>query len=373
MTAADPTFQKNGLGDEWRFAALNLSAVSLFTLHVLLQDALTVAAYLRLAGAFVAITLLIVASGLICFAGQAVVRAGLESRWKASPTGAIRLAFLQRWRQDRLLSLAWPTAVFMLLMPSFTAFKQRILPGAGFVHDEALASIDRMMFGTDPGLWLHQAIGSPGATAFFDGIYHSWFVPTTLGVCVVGLCAGVRTRAQYMIAYLGVWVVLGAGAAYLLPAAGPAFYEALVSPVGAAPFNAVRDSLIATGSGGHMLTSLHNQAYLIENLNSPTLVIGGGISAIPSVHNAIAVLFALASFAAHRALGWLMSGFALLIWIGSVYLNWHYAIDGVIGAAGAVGLWYGAGYLVDRMLTSSGKARGEVETNPVPAVSAPAA
>jgi PAP2 superfamily len=153
-----------------------------------------------------------------------------------------------------------------------------------------------------------------------------------------------------MLAYAAIWIVLGAILAYAFPAAGPAFYAVLADPAGAAPFTAVHDRLVATGGSEAFLTSLGNQAYLLRNLDAPVLVVGGGISAIPSVHNAMAALFALASFRVSRLVGLAMTAFAVTIWIASVYLNWHYAIDGILGAAGAVALWFLAGKVVDRVL-----------------------
>jgi hypothetical protein len=345
------------------FAALAFAMVAAFALFVLLDEDVPAAAFAELAAAYVGVTLLIVGTACLLFAAGAIWKAGRASRWKASPTGAARAAFLNKWREDRLFGLAWPAGIFMLLMPSFNAFKQRILPDAGFHYDAELAKFDRALFETDPGLWLHETIGSPAATAILDSLYHGWFLPTTLGVAMVGLCAGTRTRAQYMIAYVGVWIVLGAVLAFLIPAAGPAFYAALVDPAQAGPFTAVADRLAAT-SGGGLLTSLHNQAYLLANLDRPALVVGGGISAIPSVHNALAVLFALASFRIGRLCGLAMSAFALMIWIGSVYLNWHYAIDGIVGAAGALLLWFGAGALVDRMMRTGSDAAAPASRRP---------
>jgi hypothetical protein len=204
-------------------------------------------------------------------------------------------------------------------------------------------------------------------TRFFDAMYHSWFVPTTLGLCFVGLCATPRTRCQYVTAYVAVWIVLGALLAYLFPAAGPAFYRDLVSPTGAAPFVAVHQQLMADGTSGGFLTSVFNQAYLLRNLNSPTLVVGGGISAVPSVHNAMAVLFAIVSFRIHRVLGLAMSAFAATIWVASVYLNWHYAVDGLAGGLGAMALWKLSGMIVDRLFRPNLAAELAAEPVEVPA------
>lgn len=332
-------------------AALNAAAVAAFAAFVLASGSVSPGSYFTLAGAYIGITLLIFGFAVLIYSGQLLLRSGIETRWTASPARAVAQGLARRWSDERMFGLCWPVALFLLLMPTFNAFKQRMLPSAGFVHDEALARMDRWIFGGDPGLWLHQLIGSPATTRFFDATYHSWFVPTTLGLCVVGLCASPRTRAQYVTAYVGVWIVLGAVLAYLLPAAGPAFYRDLVGAAGAEPFIAVHQHLASTSASGSFLTSLYNQSYLLENLGSPTLVVGGGISAVPSVHNAMAVLFALASFRAHYLLGLAMSGFALLIWIASVYLNWHYAVDGIAGALGAILLWYGSGWLVDRFFS----------------------
>ena len=337
------------LRQEKACAALCFAIVLPFTALVLLEGSVAPGEYLELAGAFIGIALLLAAAALIPFAGFELWRSGRRSAWKERPALALLGAFKARWASDKLLSLAWPIALFLVLLPSFNAFKQRILPHAGFKYDPELAQLDRTLFGSDPGLLLHRLIGSPWTTSFFDALYHSWFVPTTLGLCLVGLCANTRLRAQYMLSYVGVWLVLGAFAAYLVPAAGPAFYAALVGPDGAAPFIVVHDQLAMAGQT-RFLTSLGNQTYLLENLNAPKLVIGGGISAIPSVHNGMAVLFALVSFRFHWTLGVATGLFAFLIWIASVYLNWHYAVDGLAGAAGAFLIWHASGKIIDRLI-----------------------
>lgn len=334
---------------ERRAALLNGGAVVLFAAFVLSSGSISPSAFMRLASTYVGIAAIIFGFAALLYAAKAVFQGGIESRWTASPIRSVAKAFSDRWRDERLFGLIWPIGLFLILMPTFNAFKQRILPDAGFALDPALAQIDRSLFGTDPGIWLHDVIGSPAMTLFLDALYHSWFVPTTLGLCVVGLCAGPRTRAQYVTAYVGVWILLGAIAAYLLPAAGPVFYLDVVGPDGAAPFLAVQDRMAATNVSTAFLTSLYNQQYLMANFGSPTLVMGGGISAIPSVHNAMAVLFALAAFRWNAIAGLAFSLFALLIWIASIYLNWHYAIDGMVGAAGAAILWFGSGRLVDRL------------------------
>lgn len=352
---------------ERTIALINGLAVTLFAGFVLGSGRVSVASFVELAASYVGISLIVLGFAVVLYAGQVVIRSGIASKWTDSPTRALVSAFARRWRDDRMFCLVWPVALFLLLMPTFNAFKQRILPLAGFHYDKQLAELDRLLLGTDPGLSLHRLIGSPATTRLFDAVYHSWFVPTTLGLCLVGLCATPRTRCQYVTAYVAVWIVLGAVLAYVFPAAGPAFYHDLAGPGGAAPFVAVQHQLDAAGLGGGFLTSIHNQAYLLQNLNSPTLVVGGGISAIPSVHNAMAVLFAIVSFRINRVLGLAMSAFAAFIWVASVYLNWHYAVDGLAGGTGAILLWKVSGALVDRVFRSKLPAELAVEPRESPA------
>jgi membrane-associated phospholipid phosphatase len=59
---------------------------------------------------------------------------------------------------------------------------------------------------------------------------------------------------------------------------------------------------------------------------------GSGISAFPSVHVGLAVFNALFAWEYSRRLGILAFAYAGLIEVTSVYLGWHYAIDGYAAA-----------------------------------------
>ena len=83
---------------------------------------------------------------------------------------------------------------------------------------------------------------------------------------------------------------------------------------------------------------------------------------MPSVHNGLAALFALAGFRIHRKLGWAMTVYAGVIWLGSIHLGWHYAIDGLFAFALAWGIWKVAGRVALRL------DRPVTETASVPAL-----
>jgi hypothetical protein len=256
-----------------------------------------------------------------------------------------------RWERDRGLSLVWPPLLFAWLMASFNAFKQMVLPLAGYRMDPLLAQADRLLFfGNDPWRVTHALLGSPDATLLIDRFYHGWFAPMAVGII---LCAWLskstyRLRTQYLLSYMGVWIGIGSLLAFLLPSAGPCFYSRLVGP--SPSFDALLRSLAQVQSAsGSPVMSLKIQDWLMHAHDSHRLVVGAGISAMPSVHNGLAMLFALAAFRFNRGAGWLFAGYAVLIWVGSIHLGWHYAVDGIAGDALTWGIWRISGRFAERL------------------------
>ena len=246
-----------------------------------------------------------------------------------------------RWERDRFISLVWPPLLFATLLASFNAFKQMILPLAGFGWDPMLAAADKALFlGVDPWRVSHALLGSEEMTLLIDRAYHGWFVPMSLGLiaCAWMSRSTFRLRTQYMLSYIGVWIGIGSILAFLMPSAGPCFYEIYAGSH--ASFHELIERLgAAQAETGSMMTSLSNQAMLVKMHGADSLIIGGGISAMPSVHCALAALFALAAFQLHRGVGWFVAAYAAVIWVGSFHLGWHYALDGLVAVALTFAIW----------------------------------
>ena len=270
----------------------------------------------------------------------------------------------ERWQRDRFVSLIWPPMLFATLLASFNSYKQMILPLAGYGWDPIVAAADKALFlGHDPWRITHAIFSSPEATVIIDRAYHGWFVPMSIGVvaCAFLPQSTFRLRTQYLLTYISVWIVIGSIFAFLMPSAGPCFYEALVEP--SATFHDLLQSLHqAQAITGSELTSLNNQQMLLELRNSDKLIIGGGISAMPSVHNGLAIVFALAAFRLNRRAGYVVGAYAAMIWIGSIHLGWHYALDGLVAWSMTLVLWTICGRIAV-MLDSESRA-----LEPTPAV-----
>jgi membrane-associated phospholipid phosphatase len=63
---------------------------------------------------------------------------------------------------------------------------------------------------------------------------------------------------------------------------------------------------------------------------------------MPSMHVASSIIVMLLAYRINRGLGHLMLAFTNVMMIGSVHLGWHYAVDGLFGAALALACWYAA-------------------------------
>jgi hypothetical protein len=326
---------------EVRAAGLGLAIVASYMALVLISGRVDPMGFAALLFSY------IVASLSLWSLVAAIGTVGLLYRRRAldAPAAVLGAWLAERWRRDRLVSLAWPPLLFAMLMASFNAFKQMVLPAAGFGFDPLFADLDRMLFlGNDPWLVTHAVFGSPAATGLIDKAYHGWFVPMALGLMICAFLPRTswRLRTQYMLSYIAMWIGVGSLLAFLLPAAGPCFYTDFTGP--SPTFQALMERLAAQQEMlGSPLSALTLQSGLLQMHGGDELIIGGGISAMPSVHNGLAILFALAAFRINRTAGWAMAAYAAVIWIGSIHLGWHYAVDGIASLALAFGIWRAAG------------------------------
>jgi len=139
-------------------------------------------------------------------------------------------------------------------------------------------------------------------------------------------------KSRALIAYSLAWLLLGVGAATLFSSAGPLFYDRLF---GGGQFAALRETLAARDAWVALAES--DRMWTAVGSGRPSLV--AGISAFPSMHVAISVWIYLAARGLAPRLAPFALAYAIFIWIGSVQLGWHYAADGLAGAAGMIAVW----------------------------------
>lgn len=228
-------------------------------------------------------------------------------------------------------------------IPVYGMFKQYVLKAQGFPFDPLLADIDRLLFfGADGWQVLHNLVDSVTFTLWLDKAYGIWL--PILMFCPVLWAALVHdplVRARLIGCWIAVWALVGGLAAWLLASAGPMFYPHFIGPHDS--FQALHDRIVHLGQlarqDGDILTAPIGHVMLMKRYFSGIYMPGFGISAMPSVHVSMAALFAIGGFQIHRWIGWAFVAYALFIWFGSIYLGWHYAVDGIVGAGLTYGLW----------------------------------
>ncbi len=250
----------------------------------------------------------------------------------ASPT-KVMLRVL-RSRRKRYTEGALFLVALAVMMQVYMILKVAIPQFVPFYADPALADWDAALFGQDPWRITHAVFG-PTATRFLDWFYVTPCLIVTAGMTLWACFAKDRAFARRsVLAITMCWFIIGNWAALALSSAGPIYMQHFYGDTRFADLLAVLPpDLVAT----------QTQAYLLENFGAPGF--GKGISAMPSMHNA---LYLLLIWMVHDRFGngwplWLAIAFEATVFVASVHLGWHYALDAAVSAMLVAPIWYVAG------------------------------
>ena len=268
--------------------------------------------------------------------GMMVVVAGgvlllLRSMWKLIRAGEQRPA-AALWGQftinrTNLLFAVLGIQLVVLQIGSLTWLKTLMPLIVPFWADPMLADLDHAILGTDAWrlvTWLKPA------EPLINICYGLWFPIKSATMAAILISPPSFRKSRAALAYfftVGIFGVLGE---YALSSAGPLFYQML--GLGDRFAELPLTYAVQTARG-----------YLWVNYTTGGDAIGAGISAMPSIHVALAAWVALAVrsvFPRASLFAWAFYG---LILVGSVYLGWHYASDGVAGTLAALISWKMAG------------------------------
>lgn len=264
-------------------------------------------------------------------AWYALVTAKLIARRRPRP--------LHRLRRYTGLNRAWLSRAVLLVgamvlwASAFTILKVNIPRLVPYYADPALIAFDRAVFGTDPWRLTHALIG-PGGTVFLDRAYAAWFFVLIGCMGFVIQTRNARLQVISLLSLVLVWLVLGVGLATALASVGPCYVQPFF---GIGDFDPLMAELRGTGTP---LFALHTMDYLASVQGKTAYA--AGISAMPSLHVAMAVWFVLVANAAtrHRLPVILAAVYAMIIFTGSVHLGWHYAADGIVSAIVTPAIWW---------------------------------
>jgi len=261
--------------------------------------------------------------------------------WIERPPNPIR--YLARstcefFSHPRRLAFGLPLLIiFVFFAAIFTDIKQNIPSISTFGWDVSLAELDRLLhFGKHPWQWLQPVLGYPAVTFLVNFIYNFWFF--AMWIFVVYMAFEHRAsvlRTRFFLAFFVTWSLGGSLFALIFSSAGPCYFSRLgLSPDPYAELMTYLHSVAEL----YPVWALNVQDTLWQSYTQGGLV--AGISAMPSMHNATALLLALAGRQINKQIGYVLWAHCALIFIGSIHLAWHYAVDNYLGWAIALACWW---------------------------------
>ena len=262
----------------------------------------------------------------------------------ARPLGWARERYFSRSSLYRLIAAIPVVMMCAILIPIFSSLKAMIPLFNDFGWDATIIAWERtILFGNDAWEVLQPVLGYPIVTAAIAVTYHIWVLLLYLGVAVMAISPKISNdvRRRFFLSYALAWSVVGGLLATIFASVGPVFAEPIL---GIPDFGPQVDYLReANEQVPVMVVSV--QDALLESYFANENGLGRGISALPSMHVAICVLYWLAARETSKTWGRLMFWYMVLIWIGSVHTGYHYAFDGLASLIAIYAIWRAVPYV----------------------------
>ena len=275
------------------------------------------------------------------------VKMALTDRPKHPSVQLIRRfwAFL---RNSRGMALGLPAFVSLVVFVyAFSNVKGNIPVFHPFAWDQTLDRWDAALhFGRRPWEWLQPVLGFWPVTFLINVLYNLWFVVMFSVWLHYAFMAkpGVQ-RTRFFLTFMLLWMIGGGLLAVLLSSAGPCFYGAGRLGLSPDPYAGLMAYLrAADGIVPIWALDVQDALWKLHAAGSAE----ASVSAMPSMHNGSALLFALAST------GWLpwirrfLWAYVAVIFVGSIHLGYHYALDSYLAWALTLVIWFVSGILARR-------------------------
>ncbi len=261
------------------------------------------------------------------------------------PKSAIVAIAKQCWHimsepQRRTLGLPFLTTLIVFMYP-FVEIKNSVPLIVPYAWNEPFHNLDVWMhFGKAPWEWLHPLFSqSPYLVFVLNLNYNFWFF--TMWIVLVPFAfttSNTVLRTRFFLAFFLIWAIGGSVLATWFSSAGPAFYSKLgLTPdpyAGLITYLNQVNEIVPVWA-----IDLQNEMW--EQFKGHGINVG--ISTMPSMHNATALLFVIGGWHLSKKMAIPLALHCFLIYIGSIYLAWRYAVDAYLGWLVTIVAWLVAG------------------------------
>lgn len=224
--------------------------------------------------------------------------------------------------RERRLILVMAACILVagLNMIAFMWIKPLLNYMVPFWADPMLAAIDHSLFlGHDPWALFTWLNSTPAAIFYHRG----WFALMILTLVIVAKAPPSADKSAVMLSYFFLWSVIGPLIHSLIPAAGPVFFAQMGYGDRFGELRGVPETRQAAN-------------YLWVIYAGERFGPGSGISAMPSMHVATTAWMVICVQIFARRWLTAMAAVGILIFLLSISLGWHYAVDGIVGGASAL-------------------------------------
>lgn len=257
------------------------------------------------------------------------------------------LTYIRLLIRKRGLAMLTIALVFVLSIAAFSTYKHAISYIVGFYAEFPIADLDKFIHGGQPWQVLHNWTPE-WAYPYLALCYGALWGGEWLGCILISIFLfNNRQRVRFFLSYVAAFIILGTILRTVGASAGPIFYDRLY---GGERFS---DMMAALQNVNAAKGTMSVADYLYAGYLRDDAVFGAGISAMPSMHVALATLNAFFLSQFNRWIGLIAWTYALLIMYGSVFFGWHYALDGYVSILVVTIIWIIAGRITAKVPTDS--------------------
>jgi|GEM_PF-1168907 len=345
-------FQINKAWVEHKFLILFVLAFNLVGLTIItLQDPINLLAHAGKLFSYMSASLKFMFFGVMIFTLVHLVKV----RPQSSPLRSVYNGLLQGpFSKDNICRCLIGYFCLVLCIPLFVKLKTLIPVFHPFAFDSLFQNLDMALhFGHQPWELLQSFLGHPWITLVIHRLYYAWF-PAILITYYWQLSTRKDPvlRQQFMLSFIGCWVIIGTVLATALSSAGPIYYAEIV-PSEADTYAKPMEYLMGIHEESTLIMLQIKEllwwAYTGELQDGKLR----GISAMPSMHVSISFLLMLLGWRVNKWFGWLYTAFFVCIALGSVHLLWHYAVDGYVSIVATFLIWKAAGWFARKSVAAA--------------------